>query len=89
MRFTERLVPFEPSSITQLTTGSHLTRQAITKHLRVLEHAGIARAIRHGRESLYQLNPKPLGDLRRYLDTVSSEWDKSLTRLKAFVESDS
>jgi DNA-binding transcriptional ArsR family regulator len=78
----------EPSSITQLTTGSRITRQAITKHLRVLEHAGIARAVRHGRESLYQLNPKPIDDLRRYLDLVSSEWDKSLARLKAFVESD-
>ena len=88
LALVRKLSSGQPSSITQLASGSLITRQAISKHLRVLEHAGIARAVRHGRESLYELNPRPIDDLRRYLDSVSSAWDKSLARLKAFVESD-
>ena len=65
-------------SISQLAGGSSLTRQAITKHLRVLEGAG--------RESLFELRPEPLKDLSAYLDRVSGQWDQSLARLKSFVE---
>ena len=50
----------EPRSISQLTAGSRLTRQAITKHLRVLESAGIVRCVRAGRESLFEFNPEPM-----------------------------
>ena len=77
----------EPRSIVQLTEGSALTRQAITKHLRVLEHAGIVRNVREGRESLFKLDPKPIDNLRDYLDQVSKQWDSALARLKSFVES--
>lgn len=75
-----------PSSISQLTTGSRLTRQAITKHLRVLERAGIVHSVRAGRESRFELDPRPFTDLRQYLDFVSAQWDQALARLKAFVE---
>ena len=50
----------QPHSISQLTKGSKLTRQAITKHLRVLEKTRIVRCRRQGRESLYALDPEPL-----------------------------
>ncbi|HUB95320.1 MAG TPA: metalloregulator ArsR/SmtB family transcription factor [Stellaceae bacterium] len=73
-------------SITGLTKGAKVTRQAITKHLRVLEQAGMVRRIREGRESLYELEPQPIADLKSYLDRVSEEWDATLARLKAFVE---
>jgi len=76
-------------SISQLTAGSRMSRQAITKHLRVLEKAGIARAVRSGRESLYELDPAPIEEIRHYLDLVSEQWDQALTRLKSFVESES
>jgi len=76
----------EPSSIARLTEGSGLTRQAITKHLRVLEKTKIVRCVRSGRESLYELNPQPLTELRKYLDRMSQQWDDRLLRLKAFVE---
>lgn len=76
----------EPRSIAQLTEGSPLTRQAITKHLRVLEHAGIVHNVREGRESLFKFDPKPIDSLRDYLDQVSSQWDNALARLKSFVE---
>jgi DNA-binding transcriptional ArsR family regulator len=75
-----------PHSISQLTSGSRLTRQAITKHLRVLERAGIVHSVRAGRESRFELDPRPFADLREYLDFVSEQWDQALARLKAFVE---
>lgn len=76
----------EPRSIAELTAGSQLTRQAITKHLRVLEHAGIVRCKPSGRESLFALAPQPLAEMRTYLSEVSQQWDDALARLKAFVE---
>lgn len=77
----------QPRSISQLTAGSRLTRQAITKHLRVLESAGVVRSVRSGRENLFAFDPKPIEDLREYLDLVSEQWDLALSRLKTFVES--
>jgi DNA-binding transcriptional ArsR family regulator len=73
-------------SISQLAAGSRLTRQAITKHLRVLEHAGIVHGVRQGRENLFALDPQPIEDVTQYLDSVSREWDRALARLKSFVE---
>src|SRR6185312_2138264 len=81
-----KLCDGKPHSISHLTEGSRLTRQAITKHLRVLEDAGIVHGIRDGRESLFEFNPEPLEEMRRHLDLVSQQWDKALARLKSFVE---
>jgi DNA-binding transcriptional ArsR family regulator len=75
-----------PQSIARLTQGSALTRQAITKHLRVLEEAGVVRGVRAGRESLFAFRPGPLREVRSYLDQVSGQWDDALQRLKSFVE---
>jgi DNA-binding transcriptional ArsR family regulator len=75
-----------PQSIKRLTHGTSLTRQAITKHLRVLSDAGLVRGFREGRESRWQLEPKRLDVAKRYLDMVSKRWDSALGRLKAFVE---
>jgi DNA-binding transcriptional ArsR family regulator len=76
----------QPYSISQLTHGSKLTRQAITKHLRVLENAGIVRSVRKGRESLFEFDPQPIVGIKEYLDFVSGQWDQALGRLKSFVE---
>ena len=76
----------QPHSITQLAEGSRLTRQAITKHLRVLEGVGIVHGVRVGRESLFKFDPAPMGEIREYLDLVSEQWDQALARLKSFVE---
>jgi DNA-binding transcriptional ArsR family regulator len=76
----------QPRSISQLTRGSRLTRQAITKHLRVLERAEIVHSVRTGRESLFALDPEPMDDLKKYLDRVSAQWDQALSRLRVFVE---
>jgi DNA-binding transcriptional ArsR family regulator len=76
----------QPRSISQLTEGSRLTRQAITKHLRVLETAGVVHSVRAGRESLFAFDPHPFETMREYLDFVSERWDQALSRLKTFVE---
>jgi DNA-binding transcriptional ArsR family regulator len=76
----------QPHSISQLTEGSRLTRQAISKHLRVLESVGIVRSVHKGRESLFKFDPKPIDETKRYLDEVSNQWDQALNRLKSFVE---
>jgi len=75
-----------PRSISQLTESSKLTRQAITKHLRVLESVEIVHSIRAGRERLFEFDPQPIEEARKYLDLVSEQWDRALARLKAFVE---
>jgi DNA-binding transcriptional ArsR family regulator len=81
-----RLCNGQPYSISQLTRGSKLTRQAITKHLRVLERAGIVRGVRAGRENRFKFDPHPLVGIKEYLDFVSAQWDQALYRLKSFVE---
>src|SRR5690349_13262284 len=73
-----------PYSIAQLTEESKLTRQAISKHLRVLEDAGLVHGARAGRESRYEFDPTPIEEVRDYLDLVSEQWDHALARLKAF-----
>jgi DNA-binding transcriptional ArsR family regulator len=81
-----RLCSGEPCSITQLSEESKLTRQAITKHLGVLERAGIVRSSHAGRERLFEFDPEPLDELRAYLNSVSKQWDETLSRLKSHVE---
>jgi DNA-binding transcriptional ArsR family regulator len=76
----------QPYSISQLTAGSKLTRQAITKHLRVLESVGIVHSVRTGRESLFKFDPEPMEEIKKYLDFISAQWDQALSRLKSFVE---
>ncbi len=78
----------QPRSIAQLTEGSRLTRQAITKHLRVLERAEIVHCVHRGRESLFAFDPKPIEEIKTYLDLVSEQWDQALGRLKSLVEGD-
>jgi DNA-binding transcriptional ArsR family regulator len=73
-------------SISRLTAGTRMSRQAVTKHLRVLAAAGVVRSVRVGREALFELEPRPIAEVRDYLDEVSRQWDDALARLKAHVE---
>ena len=86
MRLVSRLCDDGPISITRLTAGSRVTRQAITKHLRVMEEAGLVRSRRHGRESVWQLEQRRVEEARRYLALISKQWDEALGRLRKFVE---
>ena len=84
-----RLCDGKRYSIAELTQGTRLTRQAVTKHLRVLERVDIVHGARAGRESLFTFNPKPVIEMKEYLELVSKQWDSALARLKTFVESES
>ena len=86
LRLIARLSDGQPRSISQLTAGSRLTRQAVTKHLRVLQRTGIVHGARSGRERLFALDPEPIEKIKDYLDQVSAQWDQALARLKSFVE---
>ncbi|UXN61326.1 ArsR/SmtB family transcription factor [Phyllobacterium zundukense] len=73
-------------SIAGLSAGTDLTRQAVTKHLRVLEEAGLVISSKVGRESQFAFRPEPIDDIRAYLDSVSQQWDDALSRLRTFVK---
>ena len=85
LRLVSRLCD-APMSITGLTGGFRVTRQAITKHLRVMEEAGLVRSSRRGRESVWQLDQRRLEVARHYLALISKQWDDALSRLRKFVE---
>lgn len=73
-------------SIAQLTAGSAMTRQAVTKHLEVLSQAGLVRDSKAGRERLWQFEPEQLDAARRSLETIGRQWDHALMKLKLAVE---
>jgi DNA-binding transcriptional ArsR family regulator len=86
LALVSRLGSSGPLSITRLTEGSNVTRQAVTKHLQVLAGAGLVRDEWRGRERLWVFEPAQLAEARRCLDVISSQWDDALSRLKDFVE---
>jgi DNA-binding transcriptional ArsR family regulator len=82
LRIVARLCHEGPLSIAGLTAGAAVTRQAISKHLRVMEAAGLLRVTRLGRETLWKLEPRRVGQVRRHLDRISSDWDRARSRVK-------
>jgi len=75
-----------PLSIARLTEGFHVTRQAIAKHLRVLERAGVVRGAPEGREIVWRVEQRRLAQAKRDLDAITRQWEVTLQRLKKFVE---
>ena len=73
-------------SITQLTSGTDITRQAVTKHLGVLAAAGLVRDVKVGRERLWEFEPALLDEARRSLEIIAQQWDHALAKLKLAVE---
>jgi DNA-binding transcriptional ArsR family regulator len=88
LRLVARLCHEGPQSIARLTEGGDVTRQAVTKHLRVLEAAGLARGERAGRETVWALEPRPLQKAREQLEAISRQWDVAIEQLRALVEDD-
>jgi DNA-binding transcriptional ArsR family regulator len=73
-------------SITQLTTKTEITRQAVTKHLQVLADAGLVKDLKIGRERLWQFEPTQVEAARESLEVIGRQWDQALAKLKAFAE---
>ena len=86
LQIVMKLCKHGPQSITKLSEGAAITRQAVTKHLTLLSDAGLVRSERRGRERIWKLEPKRLDEVRRYLAQISQQWDDALTRLKYTVE---
>lgn len=86
LRVIARLCDGGPQSITRITEGANVTRQAVTKHLHALADAGLVRGRRAGREQIWELQTARLAVAHQYLDRISERWDEAVGRLKAFVE---
>jgi DNA-binding transcriptional ArsR family regulator len=86
LELVSRLCREGPLSIARLSDGFPMTRQAITKHLRLMEDAGIVANTPHGRQRLWRIEPKRLADAQRHLERISAQWDQTLGRLKRLVE---
>src|SRR2546427_12830391 len=86
LRLLGRLSGGGPVSITRLSEGTGVTRQAITRHPHALGEVGLVRPARRGRERVWDLNRKRLERAKRYLDQIAAQWDDAAERLRAFVE---
>ncbi len=86
LALVKKLTADSPQSITELSEGAPISRQAVTKHLRMLERTGVVRSVRRGRENLYAFTPGRLKDIQQFLERISAQWDQALARLKAYVE---
>lgn len=75
-----------PASIVSLTGEANMSRQAVTKHLHVLEKAGLVTHLRLGRTTIWQLERQRFDEARHYLDIISRQWDGALERLRVHVE---
>lgn len=73
-------------SIAQLTAGTAISRQGVTKHLHVLADAGVVRDVKVGRERLWQLEPARIEEAKRSLEIIGRQWETALGNLKRFVE---
>ena len=83
-----RLSKGVPLSITELSHKLPITRQAVTKHLHVLEAAGLVKGEKLGREQRWELEPESLAQVQQWIDIISRQWSDALARLKNFVENE-
>jgi DNA-binding transcriptional ArsR family regulator len=86
LQLVARLSDGKPHSIAQLTAGLELTRQGVTKHLHVLQKAGVVTCKRVGRESRFVIRPAPIAKARDYLARASTQWDEAIERLRASLK---
>jgi DNA-binding transcriptional ArsR family regulator len=83
-----RLCDDGPLPTIALKQSAKLSRQAVTKHLRVLEEVGLVRSDRAGRDRAWRIESKALAKTRDTLDRISAQWDARLERLRVLVESE-
>jgi len=86
LRIITRLCDGGPCSTAEVTQVVSVTRQAATKHLRLLEAVGLVSSRRNGRERIWRIQQQPLTDASEYLTALSQRWDRAIDRLRAFVE---
>lgn len=85
-RLLGRLAAEQSATATELAASEPVSRQAIVKHLRSLDEAGLVTPSRTGREVRYALTPEPLEDAVGWMATVGAQWDRRLARLRVRLE---
>jgi DNA-binding transcriptional ArsR family regulator len=86
LRIIVRLCDQGPSSTSQVSSVIPVTRQAASKHLKLLESVGLVSSCRRGRERVWTVQTQPLASASDYLNQLSRRWDAAVDRLRAFVE---
>jgi DNA-binding transcriptional ArsR family regulator len=86
LRLVAALCDGQPKSIAQLTAGTPISRQAVTKHLQVLAKAGLVRGAKSGRERLWEFEAARLEKARHSLRLIADQWDQALIRCTAAIE---
>lgn len=81
-----RLSEEGPTTLGELAAELPVTRQAVSKHLVVLEEAGLVQASGDSRRRRYRLTPRPLADAMGWMVDVGAEWDERLLALRRHVE---
>jgi DNA-binding transcriptional ArsR family regulator len=84
-QIVETLAARETATLTQLTAGMPMTRQAVSKHLASLERAGLVGSSRMGRETRYNLTPAGLSSVVEWVERVGRQWDERLAALREHV----
>lgn len=74
------------ATATMIAAELPVSRQAVVKHLGVLDQAGLVTGRKAGRETLYTARPEPLDNAARWMDAVAAEWDARLARIKHLAE---
>ncbi|MER2090007.1 MAG: metalloregulator ArsR/SmtB family transcription factor [Sporosarcina sp.] len=80
------IIAVEELSISTMSSHFTMSRTAVTKHLHILESAGLVNSRKSGREKLYRLETGPLQNLQSWLSFYEQYWDKKLAKLKKVVE---
>ncbi|HEX4189196.1 MAG TPA: metalloregulator ArsR/SmtB family transcription factor [Solirubrobacteraceae bacterium] len=86
-RVLDALLEHGEASTTMLAGGLPVTRQAVAKHLAVLDRVGLVAGRRSGREVRYAVRPERLDDAAEAMARVAAQWDRRLARIKGLAES--
>ena len=81
-RLLETLADRDSASLTELAAQLPVTRQAVSKHLAALGHAGLVESSRMGRETRYRLTPQPLSEALAWMERIGDQWDERLALLR-------
>lgn len=85
-RLLDLLLDTGESTPTKLASQLDLTRQGVSKHLAVLERAGLVNSTPQGRQMSYRIQPDEFDKATRSMAEVAAQWDRRLRRIKAIAE---
>jgi len=86
-RVLDSMLDHGEATTTTLAAGLPVTRQAVAKHMTVLNRVGLVEGRRRGREVRYALRPERLDDAAEAMARVAAQWDRRLARIKRLAES--